>query len=176
MYPFVRLTAAVIRAKYQPALDLKKPHISNHICLPWDLDIWLEMNNGIILSLFDIGRSAYAVRTGLVQVLRQHKWGLAVAGSSVRYRRRVRIFDRYQTRTLLLARDDKFFYLQQSMWRGDQATSSVLYRTAVTDKNGIVPPQKVADAMGYPDWNPPLPEYVQHWIDADATRPWPPEI
>ena len=78
-------------------------------------------------------------------------------------------------KTSVLGRDEKFMYLIQTMWRNNEATSSILYRSAVTDKNGIVPTQKVADALGYPDWKPELPEWVKNWIKAEGTRAWPPK-
>ena len=61
------------------------------------------------------------------------------------------------------------------MWRNNEATSSVLYRSAVTDKNGIVPTQRAVEDLGYPDWNPEMPKWVQNWIAAEDTRAWPPE-
>ena len=61
------------------------------------------------------------------------------------------------------------------MWCKDEATSAILYRVALTGKNGIVPTQKMTDALGCPDWNPEMPEWVTNWIAAENTRVWPPE-
>ena len=176
MYPFIRVTKSMIKARFQSPLSLEEAHETHHICWPWDMDMWGEMNNGIALSLYDIGRLSYGQRMGLVPALRKNRWGLAVAGSCIRYRRRVRAFQKFTMRSQIIGRDERFIYLQQTMWRNGDATSSVLYRTAVTDKNGIVPTQLVADALGHPEWNPDLPEYAQNWIEAEGTRPWPPEI
>jgi hypothetical protein len=51
----------------------------------------------------------------------------------------------------------------------------MLLRSAVVSKDGIVPPQKLVDALGEVMESPALPGWVQAWIAADATRPWPPE-
>ena len=59
-------------------------------CRPWDLDMFMEMNNGRVLTLYDLGRFDLSIRSGLWDTLRAQRWGLAVAGSSVRYRKRVR--------------------------------------------------------------------------------------
>ncbi|GHA49268.1 thioeseterase [Amylibacter ulvae] len=175
MYPFIRFAKVMAVASFQKPLAIDDVHVSQHICWPWDLDIWMEMNNGITLSLYDLGRLPFAKRTGLIKALRENKWALAIAGTSIRYRRRVHMFQRYEMRTRVIGRDERFIYLQQSMWRNGEATSSALYRSALTDKNGIVPTQKLADYYDRSDWNPTLPDWVQNWIEAEGTRIWPPE-
>jgi len=39
-----------------------------------------------------------------------------------------------------------------------------------------VPTQDFAEAMGHADWNPKLPDWVERWSEAEAERPWPPEL
>ncbi len=175
MYPIIRMTKELIKFRRSPKLNIDEPHISTHICWPVDIDIFGELNNGRTLTLYDLGRLVMGYRMGLLDTLKKNKWGMTMAGASVRYRRRVRMFHKFTMHTRAIGRDDKFLYLLQTMWRNGQATSSVLYRTAITDNNGIVPTQKVADALGYSDWNPDMPDWVQNWIEAEGSRLWPPE-
>jgi len=175
MYPIIRMTKELIKFYGAPKLAIDEVHVSNHICWPVDIDIFGELNHGRILTLYDLGRLAMGSRMGLLGVVKKNKWGMTMAGVSVRYRHRVRMFQKFTMQTRAIGRDDKFLYLQQTMWRGDKATSSTLYRSAVTDKNGLVPTQKVADALGYPDWRPEMPEWVMNWIRAEDSRTWPPE-
>lgn len=174
MFPFIRLTKEVLLARRQPKLDFDGVHVSHHICWPVDLDFYLEMNNGRVLTLYDLGRIPLAYRVGLLRVMRKKGWGFTMAGASVRYRRRIRGFDRFTMRSRCVGRDTRFFYIEQTMLRGNEAASNILYRSALVDSNGIVETQRVAEAMGRPDWNPPLPDWVQNWTEAEATRPWPP--
>ena len=120
--------------------------------------------------------ASMAGRVGLIGVLRRQRWGLAIAGASVRYRRRVRMFDRIEMRSRLVTWDARFMYLEQSMWRRDgECASHILYRAAVTGKDGIVPPDRVLEALGRSGHAaPPAPEWVEAWARADAARPWPP--
>lgn len=176
MFPFIRLFKDLFLATRQPPLaSLTDTHVSHHICWPHDLDIWLELNNGRALSLYDLGRTAMAQRAGLIAVLRKRKWAITIAGSSTRFRRRIRPFERFEMRSRTLCWDDKFIYLEQSMWKknGDCA-SHVLYRSAVTDSNGLVPPDRVLEAMGLDEPSPEMPPWVAAWIAADGDRPWPP--
>jgi acyl-CoA thioesterase FadM len=175
MYPFLRLAFGLARARRQPALGPFDPHVSHHICWPWDLDPWRELNNGRTLTLYDLGRTPLAVRSGVVGVLAAQGWGMTVAGSSVRYRRRVRAFDRVTMVSRLIGWDSRFLYMDQSMWKGTDCTSQALIRSAVTSRAGIVPPADVARALGHDADSPPLPPWVLAWAEAEGQRPWPPE-
>jgi len=175
MYPVIRLVKELVKFRRAPKLGLDEIHVSTHMCWPIDIDMFGELNNGRTLTLFDLGRLVMGHRVGLLRVVKKNKWGMTMAGASVRYRHRVRMFQKFTMQTRAIGRDDKFLYLRQTMWSGGKATSSVLYRMAVTDKNGIVPTQKVADALGCPHWDPKMPDWVYHWIKAEGNRTWPPE-
>lgn len=175
MYPFLRLALEIYRHRKAPPLGLLEAHVSHHTCMPWDLDPWVELNNGRTLTLYDLGRLPFAARLGLDAALRAEGWGMTVAGNSVRYRRRIRAFHRFTMVSRCLGWDGRFFYLDQSMWRGGECTNHMLLRSAVTSPGGIVAPARVARKLGLSETSPPLPGWVQAWIAADAQRPWPPE-
>ncbi|KQI70170.1 thioeseterase [Loktanella sp. 3ANDIMAR09] len=176
MYPFVRLAKEFIQHRNAGDLPVLGAHVSHHRCWPQDLDVFVEMNNGRILTILDLGRTILAQRVGLLRALRQNKWGLTMAGASVRYRRRIRPFERFRVVSRCVGWDARFFYLDQSIWVGDTCAAQALYRSAVTDRNGIVDPARVFAAAGFDSTPPALPAWTQGWIDADATRPWPPEL
>ena len=145
------------------------------MCWPHDIDLWVERNNGRTLTLYDLGRIPWSIRAGFTAVLRRRGWGMTVAGSSVRYRRRIRAFDRFEMRTRAVGWDARFVYSEQSMWRPDGVCANhVLIRSALTSPDGIVPPEEFAAEMGIDRASPPLPAWVAAWVEADATRPWPP--
>jgi acyl-CoA thioesterase FadM len=175
MYPFLRLGLELALARRAGPLPLDGVHLSRHTCWPWDIDLWRELNNGRTLTLYDLGRVPLVVRCGLRDVLRRNGWGLAVAGASVRYRRRVRAFDRLEMRSAYAGRDPRFVYVEQAMYRRDEAVSGVLIRGAVTGPDGIVPTDRVLAALG-PAPEPALPAWIAAWGAADLRRPWPPEI
>ncbi len=174
MYPFLRMFKEMSRARRMPPLGLFDTHVSHQLCWPWDLDPWVELNNGRTLTLFDLGRLPLGARTGLHNILKAKRWGMTVAGSSVRYRRRVTLFSRLTTYSRCLGWDDRFLYMEQSMWKGEECTSHVLIRSAVVSKAGIVPPADLAKAFRAAVDSPALPDWVTAWIAAEATRPWPP--
>lgn len=175
MYPIARLTTEMFLHRGAPDLPLLGEHVSTHRCWPWDIDLFMEMNNGRVLTLLDLNRTVLAKRAGLLKTLKENKWGLTMAGVSVRYRRRIRPFEPFTTRGHALCWDDKFIYLEQAMIkRSGEVANHALYRSAVTGPKGIIPPTQVLASMGQDAKSPPIPDWVQNWIDADATRPWPP--
>ena len=176
MYPFIRMFKELWISGRQPALPLDGVHVSHHRCWPWDIDLWMELNNGRTLTLYDLGRIPLARRTGLVKVLRRKRWGLTIAGSVVRYRRRITTFQKFEMRSGMIGWDKRFIYIEQSMWRGDTCLGQAVFRGAVVGSDGIVPPAEVLDALGEGD-HPEmvLPGWVQDWLDAEDARPWPPE-
>ena len=175
MYPIVRLIKEMVLVRKAPRLPLLGTHVSHHICWPWDIDPWMELNNGRTLTMFDLGRIPMAVRAGLVDVLKANRWGFTVAGNSTRYRRRVRAFDRLEMRSRCIGWDARFLYMEQSMWKRGECTSHMLLRAAIISPGGAVTPARLLEALGQEVASPALPDWVQAWVDADAKRVWPPE-
>ena len=176
MYPFIRFAKEVIKYRNAPSLGVCDLHVSQHRCWPWDLDPWVELNNGRTLTLYDLGRIPMAIRTGLIGVLRTQGWGITVAGNSTRYRRRVRSFQRFELRSRCIGWDARFLYTEQGMWVRGECANHILIRSAITSAKGIVPPAEVMRAMGQPEESPVLPDWVQAWIAAESGRVWPPEL
>ncbi|OJI92033.1 thioesterase superfamily protein [Planktotalea frisia] len=175
MYPFIRMIKALWQTRNMEPIGFDETHVSRHRCWPWDIDMWMELNNGRTLTLLDLGRIPLAKRAGLIDVLKTNRWGLTMAGVSVRYRRRVRTFEAFTMKSRAVCWDERFFYLEQCMVKDDgEVANHALYRAAVTDKSGIVTPARVAAAMGRDEVSPPMPDWVAKWIEADASRPWPP--
>ena len=175
MFPFVRFAKDMLKARRQPPLGLGEIHVSHHICWPWDVDMFLELNNGRTLTVYDLGRFMMAQRGGLIKAIVSNGWTLAMAGATVRYRKRVTMFQRIEMRSRAVGWDDRFMYLEQSMWNSKgECTSHVLYRSATLEKGKSIPPARVVQAMGHDPVSPPLPDWIAAWVEADQQRPWPP--
>lgn len=175
MYPFLRAWLTVRGARKLPAMGLYDTHVSHHRAGLLDCDMYGELNNGRILTLFELGRWAMAARMGLEKTLRAHRIGFAVAGVSVRYRKRIPYGARYRMQTRMIGYDARFLYIEQSMWIGDTPCHHMLLRAAMRDRNGTVLPRRFMDLAGIAHPSPSLPDWAHAWIDADGSRPWPPE-
>ena len=56
MYPFLRLAYQLFVTRNAPPIAPTDTHVSHHRCWPWDLDMFLELNNGRTLTIYDLGR------------------------------------------------------------------------------------------------------------------------
>ena len=176
MYPMLRFAKEMLKFRRAPPIGVLDAHVSTHRCWPWDLDPWIELNNGRTLTLYDLGRVPMIFRNGTFDTLRQNGWGITVAGSTVRYRRRIKAFQRFTMVSRSIGWDNRFIYMEQSMWRGGECCNHMLLRAAITSAQGILPPAQLVRAMGADAESPPLPDWVHAWIAAEAARPWPPVL
>ncbi|KDN26252.1 thioeseterase [Vibrio fortis] len=175
MYPLFRLLTTIVKSRNKTINCLSQDSI-NFYCRPWDIDILFEMNNGRAITLFDLGRVSLVSKCGLLKILIKKKWGLVVAGSSIMYRKRIRSFDRVTMYTRVINIDDKWIYLEQSMWVKSVPCCSIVIRTAVTSKHGIISTNKVLEALGEAPINPKPEGWVLNWINNEKERIWPPNI
>lgn len=179
MYPFLRYTksivSAVIANKKGRSLDLAQTSEVMVRCSLTDLDPMLEMNNGRALTVYDIGRTDFIIRTGLGRLLLKQRWGMVVAGSTIQYRKRIRLLDKITIRTHIVGIDERWIYLEHSMWVKGKPCSSMLLRTGVTEGGRVVDTTRVLEGLGKADLKLPPTGYVAEWIESDADRPWPPE-
>lgn len=174
MYPLFRLVLVSLCAALSKPIPITSVSKATFRCMPWDLDMMFEMNNGRILTLYDLGRFDLTIRSSFFKHLLRKKWGVVVAGGSVRYRKRIRVFDKVTIHTQIVGAEGRWIYITQSMWVKENPVSSVLFRTGVTSKGKAVPVDEVLKEMNISNWQPQLPEWVNSWIDSEKLRPWPP--
>ena len=62
------------------------------------------------------------------------------------------------------------------MWKKNEAISSILIRSAITDNNGIVGSDQFSKVIDYKGPELILPKWVTDWSKAESLRIWPPEI
>lgn len=178
MYPFIRyattIAHAALKVKKGNTLTLKETSEITFRCRLSDIDNFLEMNNGRVFTLYDLGRMDFAVRTGLGKQLLKQRWGLVIAGSTIQYRKRIRAFDKVTLKTKIVAIDERWMYIEQSMWVKGKPCSSAILRSGVTKGGKVIEISKVLAALGQSDWELPPTGFVAKWIESDAERPWPP--
>lgn len=162
------------KAKKQPPLKTGDTCTTSFMCMPWDIDPFMEMNNGKILTLYDLGRFAVADRIGLTAILKSRQWGMVVAGSTVMYRKRIRMFDRVTMHTQVTSYDDRWIYITQSMWLKGEPASSVLLRMGVTEKGRVISSDVYKDVLNLDTLQSDSQQWVDSWVSSETHRPWPP--
>lgn len=172
MYPYFRIFKMLITSQRKPKLGVDDKSILNLRVWPGDIDVFKELNNGRHLTMMDFGRFDMAARNGLLKLVRNKGWGLAVAGASIRYRHRLHLFDKFELHTSVAGFDERWFYFHQEIRRNNKIHSSALIRTAVTSSKGIVNIYDVIRGLGIEPEKKPLPDWVKVWAESDEMRPW----
>ena len=174
MYPVSRLFFTLVRALFSERMMPDAICETTFRCRPWDIDMFGEMNNGRVLTLYDLGRFDLVIRSGLGLIFKKKKWGLVVAGSTVQYRKRIRMFDKVTIRTQVVGLKDRWIYVSQSMWVKNQPTSSVLLRTGITFKGQVIAVEELSRELNIVPWINESGGWIESWIESEAKRPWPP--
>ena len=131
---------------------------------PNDLDVNVHMNNGRFLSVMDLGRFDLTFRTGLGRAMVRNRWKPLVGAVSMRYRRSLDPFERYELHTRVLGWDAKWFYLEQRfLKRGGDLVAQGVVRALFRGKDGNVPAPDVIRQMGYEGEAPELPAAIREW-------------
>lgn len=175
MYAFIRLIWQMGIASRQPKLGPWEAHVSHHYCMPWDVDMFGEMNNGRVLTFTDLGRFPLALRGGLIRVIVKNRWQLAMAGATVRWQRRILPFRRYTMKSAAIGHDGRFVYLHHTIWRDDVCHASVLYRACARKGRDRVPMDIFLSELKVVGDAPKIPNWVDAWRQGEDARLWPPE-
>lgn len=175
MYPVRRQILESLRCRKLSPLAPGETHVNKMRALPWDIDPFGDLNNGRILTLTDVGRIGLSQRMGLIKAMRANRWGFAMAGSAPHYRRRVTMWEKLVFHSRFIGRDERFFFVEQTLYADGEPAFNVMCRTVITSRGKIAPPSDVLAAMGFEDWNPAPPDWVTQWAAADSLRPWPPQ-
>lgn len=81
--------------------------------LPTDLDILGHMNNGVYLSIMDLGRVDLMIRTGAWARLRSQKTYPVMASATISYRKSLQPWQKFVLETKIAGIDDKAVYCEQ---------------------------------------------------------------
>ncbi len=137
--------------------------------LPTDLDLYLHVNNGTYLQMMDVGRSNYIADIGGFPRLKEKGWYPVVAGSTMTYRRSLRLGDRVELVTRVLGWDQRVVYLEQVFSRrGEHCARGVVAGRFLTRGSGqrVAAPDVVAHLAGDGLASPVLPDDVLGWARA----------
>lgn len=134
---------------------------------PNDLDTNLHMNNGRYLTLMDLGRLDLLLHNGSVPIVLRNKWYPVLAGTLIRFRRPLNLFQRFEIRTRIVTWDAKWVYLEQRVLRrGDVALQAYLKGVFMGPK-GSVPITDLLKRMGVDQPPPPAPPGLKAWLESE---------
>jgi acyl-CoA thioesterase FadM len=143
--------------------------------MPTDLDISLHMNNGRYLTLMDLGRLDFLVRTGLWTAVRQNNWTPIASAIAIRYRRELRPFAAYRLETRLVSWAEASVVMEQvfvltSGPHAGQVAARALFKGGIYSRKErtFVDTARLMREIGVTAESPPLSPEVEAFLKADG--------
>lgn len=133
--------------------------------LPSDLDFYMHVNNGSYLQMMDVARTNWTAELGGMSKLRANGWYPVVAANTVRYRKSLLPWQKFEIHTRLLGWDGRMNYIEQDVVRGGVLYAQAFIAGRFLGKGGerIAPADVVKLLTGEDLQSPALPEKVLVW-------------
>ena len=172
---WLRLFWLLITAPFRPALVLPdQTSVLTFRVLPNDLDPSLHMNNGRYLAIMDLGRIDLLIRSGIGRAVWRNKWTPVANAAIVRFRRELRLFERYRLETRTLAWFENAVIIEQTFVfaggeRDGQIAARAIFKGAIYDRSArrYVPVADLMDTIGVAQASPAPTAEVEAFLAAD---------
>jgi len=166
-----RFLFTIFKSRFRSRVGPLDASVTRFTVLPQDCDLNLHLNAGRFISFMDIARIELLGRMRAFTPILRRGWRPVMAGCVVRFRRSVEPFERFQIRTRVLGWDEKWFYIEHVLDKGDVFCAIGHMRLAIRANASAVPTRDVLALLGYADLaSPPLPEFVANWRDLEDAR------
>jgi acyl-CoA thioesterase FadM len=165
----LRTLFLMIRSRTKPHQDFRKVGRITMRVMPNDLDLLRHVNNGIYLSLMDLGRMDRMLRSGQWQELGRRGWYPVAAAVTVSYRRSLTLWQRYVLETKVIGFDDKAMYVEQRFVRNNEVYVVGIMRGRFLKKSGgTVSVAELGELAGIDPASMPIPEWMAAWAKDSA--------
>ena len=77
---YFRFIYQVLLAFFSSKIKVFEKDVKSMRVMPLDLDGNFHMNNGVFLSIMDLGRTRFTLRSGLYNLAIKNGWGFGVVG------------------------------------------------------------------------------------------------
>jgi acyl-CoA thioesterase FadM len=132
---------------------------------PNDLDVNMHVNNGRYLTLADLGRVHWFVRTGIMQIARKQRVFPVVGDAIAKFRRELKPFQTFEIHTRMIGWDHKWGFIEHRFVREDRVLGVVAIRGVFKGPNGPVDPNTFLAALSHSTPSPELPQWTKHFHD-----------
>lgn len=161
------LIACLWRPRIEGPLDVSRLRFT---VLPHDLDTSMHMNNGRYWTMMDLGRTDLMLRSGLWRDVLKKRWTPIATGGQIRFRRELRLFERFTLETQVLAWEGARIVIEHRMLKDDGSVAAIaLVQTGLYDRKqrAFVPASELLASAGSQDNSPPIREDVAAFLAAD---------
>lgn len=168
MHLLLRTLLLLVRSSRRPELGVWDASSLPARVLPTDIDIAMHVNNGMYLSLMDLGRFDLMVRSGVWTRMRRRGWGPVVASETITFRKSLQLWQQYSIETRIIGLDTKAIYFEQRMVADGEIYASAFIATRLVAKGKPVSLDDIMQEFGTPPADLALPSWIQPWRTESA--------
>lgn len=168
---FFRLLFAWFMARFRAPCLVLGPCRTRFRVWPGDLDVLLHVNNGVYLSMLDVARVELMLRSGAFPKLKARGLYPVVAAETIRFRRSLQLFDRFEVETRVIGWDEQALVLTHEFLRGGEVVAEAVIRWRfLKRRGGKATAAEVLELLGETGPSPALPDFIARWNDYNGTR------
>jgi YbgC/YbaW family acyl-CoA thioester hydrolase len=168
MHLLLRTLLLLITSSRRPPLTVWDSSSLPLRVLPTDIDIAMHVNNGMYLSLMDLGRFDLMVRSGVWKRMRRRAWSPVVAAETISFRKSLQLWQQYTIETRIIGLDAKAIYFEQRMVADGGIYARAYIATRLVHQGRPVSQAEILQEFGQPPADLVLPEWVHDWRASSA--------
>ena len=136
----------VFSAKRKSKLQITDESKIDFTVWPTDIDVSI-MNHAAIMTVMEMGRIDFIVRSGFFKLAREKKWYFPSASVSAQFIRPLKIFQKATVRTRVFHMNDKWIYIEQKVERAGKVMAICLVKATVKKGRESVTTQEIVEAL-----------------------------
>jgi len=138
---------------------------------PVDLDLLGHMNNGVYLSIMDLGRFDLLIRAGVWAKFQRVGYYPVVGSETITFRKSLQPWQRFVLETRIVGYDGKAVYVQQRFTvRGEIYAEGLIRARFLKRSGGVVTIAELSELVGIDVSDFETPEWITRWA-ADVALP-----
>lgn len=165
---YFRLLWLILTQSRRSRCSLMGPVDTEFRVLPNDLDALFHVNNGVYLTLMDLGRTDLLLRSNAFNGVRKKGWYPVLAAETIRFKRSLKLWQRFTIRTRVVGWDERSVYLEQLFISKDTLVAkAVVDARFLSKKGGSVSPVELLEFLELDLQSPELEPWVATWISSN---------
>jgi acyl-CoA thioesterase FadM len=166
MYPWLRLISVGASALKQSRIDLFEPTRVNLRVWPDDIDGNLHVNNGRYLTLADLGRVTWFLRSGVLSQARRFHAIPLIADSIAKFRRDLKLLQTFTIETRLAGWERRCIFLEHRFLVDEHVSGLVAVRCVFKSGRRTIYPSELLGGLSTRTQSPVLPAWLSQFSES----------
>ncbi|WP_223548307.1 acyl-CoA thioesterase [Aestuariivivens sp. NBU2969] len=143
---WIKLLQIIVKARFRPKVNGSETTRVNFRVWVTDIDVSV-MNHAAIMTVFEMGRADFMVRTNFFKVATKNKWFFPNQAIHVQFYRPLKMFQRAEVYTRMSFVDDSWFYFEQKIMRKGKPVAACLANGLAKRGRETIATSKIIEAL-----------------------------